>query len=95
MLQWINSHKIQTLKAVLLSGLFLGAAFLFFSTPSALAQSIADPSSTLNQGVQIIQQPLGLPATDIRTIIANIIKAALGLLGIVLVVLIMYADFCG
>lgn len=57
------------------------------------AQSLANPSSTLQEGVQIIQQPLGLPATDIRVIVANIIKAALGLLGIIAVVIIMYAGF--
>lgn len=60
---------------------------------TALAQSIADPNSSLQQGVQVIEQPLGLPATDIRLIIARIIRIALGLLGTVLVVLIMYAGF--
>ncbi len=93
MLQWIKTYSNQTIKAVILSGLFLGAAFLFFSPDLTLAQNLADPSSTLNQGVQVIQQPLGLASTDIRVIIANIIKVALSLLGIILVVLIMYAGF--
>ncbi len=93
MLQWIKNHSSQTFKAVILTGLLLGAAFLFFSPNIALAQSVADPNSTLNQGVQVIQEPLGLPSTDIRTIIANIIRIALGLLGLILVVLIMYAGF--
>lgn len=93
MLQWIKNHSNQTIKAVILSGVLLGAAFLFFSPDFTLAQSVADPSSTLNQGLQVIQEPLGLPATDIRLIIANIIRIALGLLGIILVILIMYAGF--
>jgi hypothetical protein len=45
--------------------------------------------------VQIIEQPLGLPATDIRLVIARIIRVALGLLGIVALGLILYAGFCG
>lgn len=93
MLQWIQKNSKQTIKAVILLGVILGAAFLFFSPNTVLAQSIADPSSTLNQGIQVIEQPLGLPSTDIRLIVARIIRAALGLLGIVLVVLIMYAGF--
>ncbi len=59
----------------------------------ANAQSIADQSSSLQTGVTIISQPLGLPATDIRLVVANIIRIALGLLGIVALVLIIYAGY--
>jgi len=75
----------------MLLGVILIAVFLFSST--ALAQSVADQNSQLQQGVQIIQQPLGLGSFDIRLIIANIIRAALGLIGIVLVVLLIYAGY--
>lgn len=93
MLQWIRKNSNQTIKAAFLIGLFLGAAFLFFSPDFVSAQSIADSNSSLNEGVKIIEEPLGLPSTDIRLIIARIIRAALGLLGIILVVLIMYAGY--
>lgn len=91
MLQWIVKNKYNKIKAVTILGVILVAVFLSFNT--ALAQSVADSSSTINQGVQIIQQPLGLGAFDIRIIIANIIKVALGLIGIVLVCLLIYAGY--
>ncbi len=55
--------------------------------------SVQAQTSDLQQGVQIIQQPLGLPATDIRIIIAQIIRVALGLLGIVLLVIVLYGGY--
>ncbi|MDD2758570.1 MAG: hypothetical protein PHD72_04370 [Patescibacteria group bacterium] len=64
---------------------------VFAQTAGVVSQ--ADPNSELLQGVQVIEQPLGLPATDIRQIIANIIRIALGLVGIVLVVIIIYGGF--
>ena len=65
-----------------------------FCTPNTVqAQSVADPTSELQAGVQIIEQPLGLPATDIRLIVARIIRAALGLVGIVVLVLMLYGGF--
>ena len=63
------------------------------SSNTALAQSVADPGSNLQEGVQVISQPLGLPATDIRLVVANIIRVALGLLGTVALVLIIYAGY--
>lgn len=89
MLQWLSKNKF--LKTAVLLGAVIAAVFIF--SASANAASVADSNSTLNQGVQIIQQPLGLPAFDIRIIIANIIRVLLGLLGIVLVVLMMYAGY--
>ncbi len=55
--------------------------------------SQADPNSELIQGIEMIEEPIGLPATDIRLIIANIIRIALGLVGIVLLVIIIYGGF--
>jgi len=92
MLQWIE-QQLSIKKAVVLTGLLLGAAFLILATTPVLAQSIADPSSTLQTGVDIIQEPLGLSNTDIRVIIARIVRAAFGLVGIILVVLNLYAGF--
>lgn len=91
MLQWIVKNKYNKLKTVTILGAILVAVFLSFNT--VLAQSVADQNSTLNQGVQIIQQPLGLGAFDIRLIIANIIRVALGLIGIILVCLMLYAGY--
>lgn len=94
MLQWTKAKSKKFTFTVTLMGVILVAVFCFLhNSNTAVAQSIADPNSSLQQGVQIIEQPLGLPATDIRLIIARIIQVALGLLGIVLVVLIMYAGF--
>lgn len=91
MLQWIVKNKYNKLKTVTILGAILVAVFLSFNT--VLAQSVADSSSTVNQGLQVIQQPLGLAAFDIRIIIANIIRAALGLIGIILVGLLLYAGY--
>ena len=97
MLQWISKlfNKLRITAAR--GGLCLAAVFclffiIFCPGQAALAQTI--PANTeIQQGLQTIQQPLGLPATDIRLIIANIIRAALGLMGIVLLVLIIYGGY--
>jgi len=102
MLQWMQRKFISILiiKAVTITTIILVAIFLYFPTKSGWgglefvrAQSIADPNSDLQAGVAIISQPLGLPATDIRLVVANIIRVALGLLGIVALVLIIYAGY--
>lgn len=85
MLQWIVKNKYNNLKTVTILGAILVAVFLSFNT--ALAQN------TVTEGLQVIQEPLGLANFDIRIIIANIIRAALGLVGIVLVCLILYAGY--
>lgn len=92
MLQWIHKNLKTAATTTIMLGVILGAVFCIFPD-RVLAQSIADPNSELQQGMNVLEQPLGLPATDIRVIIANIIKAALGLLGIVLVVMTIYAGF--
>lgn len=67
------------------------AVFLFLPK-IANAQSVGN-STSIQEGLQVIQQPLGQSATDIRLIVVNIIKAALGLLGMVALVIIIYAGF--
>lgn len=89
MLQWKSQFKFK-IKAAILLGLVLVAVFYLFSS------FLAAPALAQNQaleGVRVIAQPLGLPTTDIRQIIANIIRVALGLVGLVLTVLIMYGGF--
>lgn len=67
---------------------------LLFSTSNvALAQSATGANDSVSQGVQVIEQPLGLASTDIRVVIANVIKVALGLLGIIFVLLVIYGGF--
>lgn len=85
MLQWIVKNKYNKIKAVTILGVILVAVFLSFNT--ALAQN------TLNEGLQVIEQPLGLSTLDIRLIIANIIRAALGLTGLVMLCLMLYAGY--
>ncbi|MCX6746473.1 MAG: hypothetical protein NTX00_05720, partial [Candidatus Parcubacteria bacterium] len=68
------------LKKILLT-LLIGAG-LFFITSSVSAQ--------IQPGLNEIASPLGLGTQDIRVTIANIIRVALGLLGIVAVVIIIY-----
>jgi len=94
MLQWISKNYCRIIKAATLPVVVLCAAFLVFSMVApAWAQNISDPNEPLLQGVTVIQEPLGLSSFDIRLIISRIIRAALGLVGIVLVGLIMYAGY--
>ncbi|MDO8499295.1 MAG: FG-GAP-like repeat-containing protein [bacterium] len=74
-------------KKIIFSALFLlvMSGFLYF-VPRAFAAT--PPDLGISYGAEI-----GLPATDIRLVIARIIRAALGLLGIVAVALIIYAGF--
>ncbi len=95
MLQWmaINTSTKRYIARALCAVAILFVFGFIFSPALAHAQSVADPNSNINQGLNVIQQPLGLPATDIRVIIARVIRAALGLLGIVFLVLVLYAGF--
>jgi len=74
-------------------GVILLAVFLFARANLAQAQSTSSANGSLQEGVQVISQPLGLPTTDIRVIIVNIIKTALGLLGIILLVISLYGGY--
>ncbi|MBI5728946.1 MAG: Ig-like domain-containing protein [Candidatus Magasanikbacteria bacterium] len=97
MLQWSFPHNGDSYgtKTTARLWLVLAVFFCFLLVPfrPVAAQSIAAPDSSLNKGVAVIQQPLGLPATDIRLIIANIIRVALGLIGLVLLVLFLYGGY--
>jgi hypothetical protein len=91
MLQWMQKKLTLFLKIAITTIVLLLAIFSF--PRFAGAQSVADPNSNLQQGVQVISQPLGLPTTDIRLVIARIIRIALGLLGIIALILTLYAGF--
>ncbi len=65
------------------TALLTGAA-LFLATPV---------SAQVDTGLQEVGQTVKLSSTDPRVIVTNIINWALGLIGIVLVVLILYAGF--
>jgi|GEM_PF-728496 len=62
-----------------------GAVFSLFSAAPVLAQ-------TQDFGLGAAQT-FGLPTMDLRQIIVNIIRAALGLLGMVAVIIVLYAGF--
>lgn len=49
--------------------------------------------TTADTGIATVGTNLGLPATDIRLVIARIIRAVLGFLGIVAVLIILYGGF--
>ena len=67
-------------------GLLLAVGVLGFAS-SVLAQTPPD------LGMEQVGEGIGLPTTDIRLVVARIIRVALGLLGIVAVVLIIYGGF--
>lgn len=62
----------------------LGAGALVFAAPV---------SAQVDAGLNAVGETVKLPATDPRVIATNIINVALGLVGIILVVLILYGGF--
>ncbi|MBI5222436.1 MAG: hypothetical protein HY980_02985, partial [Candidatus Magasanikbacteria bacterium] len=79
-------HKLSTKRvAKILAVLFL-AAFLFAGV-AVYAQA------DLSFGLQPVEQNIALASTDIRIIIARIIRAVLGLLGVIAVSLMVWAGY--
>jgi hypothetical protein len=91
MFQGILHNKIFTKKARIVALLFFVLfLFLFFVMPSEVgAQGVSDDAL----GVKQLEENIALGATDIRVIIAKIIRAVLSLLGIIAVVIILYGGF--
>lgn len=87
MLPWIEKQNYLK-KATAIMLLMFAVVFLFFAFQTVFAQD----SSELF-GLQPVEQNIGLAATDIRLIIARIIRAVLGLLGIIAVGLMIYAGY--
>lgn len=88
MLPWIK--KLITLKRTVATALFLlVAVFLLLGFQTALAQDTAQELF----GLEPVEQTLLLPTTDIRLIVARIIRAVLGLLGLIALSLVLYAGY--
>ena len=77
-----HSHTVQRIAA----GLAIIAGMLLFTHTPALAQGVQD-------GLNSVGTTIGLSATDPRVIVARVINAVLGLLGIITVSLMLYAGF--
>jgi len=89
----LTTHNLATMKFLnkklflfLIFSLFLITGFFVFNN---LAQA---QSANLDVGLAPVAET-GLSNTDIRTVVARIIKAALGLLGIVALCLVLYAGY--
>ncbi|MBD3251006.1 hypothetical protein GF380_00805, partial [Candidatus Uhrbacteria bacterium] len=81
----VNRFRYASIVAVFL----LAAFFVFLPDTSALAQF-----SDANQQVQNVEQAAGVQTpNDLPTIIGRLINVFLGLLGIILVIIILYAGF--
>ncbi|MFA5061839.1 MAG: Ig-like domain-containing protein [Patescibacteria group bacterium] len=72
---------------IILSAVAVIAGGLFWFAQISNAQQGPD------LGLAQVSSTIGLPTTDIRVIVANIIRTALGLLGIVALVLVLYGGY--
>ncbi len=88
MLQWMFQHNKNKKAAIIAFGFFV-AVFLFFVVPG-IASAQVQPDVF---GVQPVQDTIKLGDQDIRVIIAKIIRAALALVGIVILGYMIYAGF--
>ncbi len=86
MLPWIKENK-NWLKAALIAMFLIMVAFLFFPLLPAQAQT----NDTF--GLQPVGQSIGLTSADIRVVIGRIVRAVLGLLGIIATAIILYAGY--
>ncbi len=92
MLQWINHNNRKFLKTTAIWGMAVVFFVFLFSFTPVHAQTAPELVDATTLGNEYAGQ-IGLTGTDIRLIIANIIRAALGLLGLVMVILMLYAGF--
>ncbi len=97
---WYNSRQlfiatiVPSLKKTTVRGVMIAAVvFCFLSSGSTAVVHAQTATNTVIEGVQVIEQPLGLPSSDIRVLIARIIRVALGLLGTVFLVLLLYGGY--
>ncbi|MDP3985168.1 MAG: hypothetical protein Q8P82_00230 [bacterium] len=65
-------------------GAFLFGVFVFFVTV---------PAQALDVGINAVNETIQLPSADPRVLIANIIRVALGLLGVVALLIILWGGF--
>ena len=90
-LKILNKKKAVAIFPIVMA--FFCLVFLFGAQVHAQSSPNTVSKDPVLGGIQAVEEPLGLPSTDIRTIIANIIRVGLGFIGIVLVVLVMYGGF--
>lgn len=92
--KFIIFMKIKASK-IYLALIFTVILFAGFLASNQLVYAQTEPSTITadDLGLQPIGEELGMPATDIRVIAARIIRTALGFLGIVALVLILYGGF--
>lgn len=91
MLSWITQNKTVK-KIVVLQLLFLVAFFVFLPLGSVVKAQAPEVFSE-DFGLQPIEDTLSLGKQDIRITIAKIIRVVLSFLGIVALVLVLYAGF--
>jgi len=88
--------KNKRLKKTALAFVFLALAVFLFLPIIKVSAQVVVPQTTAQKdvfGLQPVGQNIGLGNDDIRLIIARIIRAALGLLGVVAMALVIYAGF--
>jgi uncharacterized membrane protein len=73
----------------MLKKLFICLAVLSLLTPTLVAATAGE----VNFGVNQISETIGLSASDPREVAARIINVALGFLGIIAVVIVLYGGF--
>ncbi len=100
MLQWIKKISAKKTKTITLVERILVIVFCFSVTfSSAHAQIITSTGSgnsaanTVNAGLNPLQASSGLSGRDLPSIAGGVIKGALGVLGIIVVGMIVYAGF--
>lgn len=91
MLSWIL-HNNRIKKIVTIQIVFVVAVFLFLPVGNVV---YAQASNQFSQdfGLEPIEKTIGLGTADIRITIAKIIRVVLGFLGIIALVLMLYAGF--
>ncbi len=84
-------------KIIIFTSLLLAVNFFFiFSPPASGAMPDANDFWGGQTAKQYVQENSGLPAepnTDLRMVVVNIIKFVLGFLGILAVIIVLYAGF--
>lgn len=80
-------------KKQLYKGLASAATFAAFAVPAiVMAQTSTSPLQLGETGIGYGAYT-GLPTQDLRVVIANIIRTAMGLLGIIAVLIVLYGGF--
>lgn len=91
-----RKNKLTVLKTATIFVIFFAVVFLFTAFLPAKAQVVVPGSENVNQdmfGLQPVDENIALSGMDIRLIVARIIRAVLGLLGIITISLMMYAGY--